>query len=192
MSTKVLVAATKVEQWRRKCLNQCFACLSRGFPQQQRPSLLFFSGSIMRSILNVMWLYNTPAGWTYQLLNISVLVSSQHSIVIIWSWQGPRSSSPIQWPWVAIKTKTSIVANLQQQQQPCSTQMACSGSRKRVEIQVQKSLLLTATFLIMERAAQRHHGLQCRTEKDWSERDTHNGFDAHYRIVIFFPSAEKC
>ena len=43
MSTKVLVAAaTKVEQWRRKCLNQCFACLSRGFPQQQRPSLLFF------------------------------------------------------------------------------------------------------------------------------------------------------
>ena len=156
-------------------------------------SSLFFSGSIMRSILNVMWLYNTPAGWTYQLLNISVLVSSQHSIVIIWSWQGPRSSSPIQWPWVAIKTKTSIVANLQQQQQqPCSTQMACSGSRKRVEIQVQKSLLLTATFLIMERAAQRHHGLQCRTEKDWSERDTHNGFDAHYRIVIFFPSTEKC
>ena len=137
-------------------------------------------------------------GWTYQLLNISVVVSSQPSS------QQHRDYLELARPALFFSHPMALGGHQDQNEYSCKSPAAallysngyswgcCYGCRKRVEIQVQKSLLLTATFLIMERAAQRHHGLQCRTEKDWSERDTHNGFDAHYRIVIFFPSAEKC
>ena len=139
-------------------------CLSRGFPQSREVFSflvaqlwdLFWTWcdcTILLCLLLLCW------RWTYQLLNISVVVSSQPS--------QHRDYLELARPALFFSHPMALGGHQDQNEYSCKSPAAaaallysngycwgcCYGCRKRVEIQVQKSLLLTATFLIMERCS---------------------------------------